>query len=101
MSGIAEELIKRQMKPKVVDGQLERPYPIQTRGDVNRARVLPPPVEPSAVSPEEQGIALEILKRLQQQMPQQMQQQMPMSPTEQPQGGFDYVAKRNALLNGR
>lgn len=29
--------------PKVVGGKLTKPYPIKTMGDVQRARVLPPP----------------------------------------------------------
>lgn len=69
--------------PRVEGGLLTKPYPIKTRGDLNRARVLPPPrpeakapvVTTPAPSTSVQGKTLE-----------------------QPRSGFDYVQKRNQLI---
>jgi len=61
-------------------GHLSEPYPIKTRGDVNRARVLPPPLSTAPPSRKEE---------------QRAPVQRDLS---QPKGGFDYVRKRNAVL---
>ncbi len=68
--------------PTVKNGVLSKPYPIKTMGDVNRARVLPPPAPDTPAAP--------------------MKKAAPAAPRaiardEQPKGGFDYVRKRNAL----
>jgi len=63
----------------------DEPYPIRTKGDVNRARVLPPsragmralPARPAA------------------------KKAVPAAPpaeSEQPQGGFDSIRQRNRIL---
>lgn len=93
-AALQAELMRRQL-PKVVDGRLERPYPINSRADLNRARVLPTPMptaeDPTADHPGRragQDIAIEVLKRM-------------AVPSEQPQGGLDYIMKRNQLLNSQ
>lgn len=60
-------------------GHLSAPYPIKTRGDVNRARVLPPPLEAAAP-----------VTRKEERAPVQRD-------LSQPKGGFDYVRKRNLI----
>jgi len=68
--------------PKVTGGLLDEPYPIKTRGDVSRSRVLPLPrattkaAAPKAAAP----------------VP------TPAGESEQPKGGFDYVVKRNRMM---
>jgi hypothetical protein len=70
--------------PKVVGGRLTKPYPIRTKGDVNRARVLPPPIDerPAAKKAAPKAAA-------------------PAAPDkEQGNSAFDYVVKRNRMLKG-
>ena len=68
--------------PKVVGGKLDRPYPIKTRGDVQRARVLPPPrMSTPASQPTRTATPAPA----------------PVSRSEQPKSAVDYVRKRNAL----
>ena len=72
--------------PKVVGGKLDRPYPIKSRGDVNRAKVLPPPRMDTTPAPAAPSAT-------------------PPTPSrdkslDRPQGGFDYVVKRNNLMKG-
>lgn len=70
------------MAGKVTGGLLDEPYPIKSRGDVNRARVLPmprakrEPATPKASAPAPAG----------------------ETESEQPKGGFDYVVKRNRMM---
>ena len=64
--------------PTVSNGRLSKPYPIRTRGDVNRARVLPPPVD-------ERPAAKKAAPA-------------PAAADEQPKGAFDYVVKRNRMM---
>lgn len=63
-------------------GNLTAPYPIRTRGDVNRARVLPPP-EPETSAPVKAAPTA-----------------APKPVDEQPKGAFDYVRKRNQMMKG-
>lgn len=69
-------------KGNVTGGLLDEPYQINSRADVNRARVLPMPrakretKAPAAAVPSP----------------------APAGESEQPQGGFDYVAKRNRMM---
>lgn len=71
-------------KPTVVGGLLSKPYPIKTRGDISRARVLPQPrsEEKAPTTP----VAPATTK----------------APAEdsQPRGAFDYVKRRNQLMKG-
>lgn len=69
--------------PKVEGGKLTKPYPIKTAGDVQRARVLPPP-RMSTPAPTVSAPAPSAPARR-------------MSGSEQPKSGFDYIRKRNAL----
>ena len=70
------------MGQKVAGGLLDEPYPIKTRGDVNRAKVLPMPrakretKAPAAAVPSP----------------------APAGESELPQSGFDYVVKRNRMM---
>lgn len=78
--------------PKVnKKGLLDKPHPIRTRGDVNRARVLPN-VDPSAAGmsrPEQPHLRLPAKDD-------EMAARKPVS--ERPVSGFDYVKKRNTLM---
>lgn len=68
--------------PKVTGGLLDEPYPIKTRGDLSRSRVLP--------LPRASDIGRPATKKA-----------VPAAPaveSEQPQGGFDYIRKRNRLM---
>jgi len=73
-------------KPKVTGGLLDKPYPIKTRGDVNRARVLPQ-VRASG------GDTKPALERMPKATPALERKQE----SERPMGGFDYVMKRRRL----
>lgn len=77
--------------PTVKNGRLSKPYPIRSKGDVNRALVLPPPApEPAARTTEQRaGSRFTRDKR-----PKGF---APPAESEQPQGGFDYVRKRRNL----
>lgn len=81
--------------PTVTNGRLSKPYPIRTRGDVNRARVLPPSVDEKAPPAYKRGLDLgtEIARK-------QREKKAAPAESEQPQGGFDYVRKRNQLMKG-
>lgn len=76
--------------PKVVGGKLDRPYPIKTRADLSRARVLPPPRVTSGTSHSPMAPPAAAAKA--------------PSSGDQPKGAFDYVKRRNALqreISGR
>jgi len=69
---------------KVTGGLLDEPYPIKTRGDVNRARVLPMPrAKSERAAPPKAAV-----------------DEAPKGESEQPKGGFDYIAKRNKMMRG-
>jgi len=70
-------------KATVTGGLLDEPYPIRTKGDVNRARVLPMPrgsVRPAAKKAAPAAAPA------------------PPAESEQPQGGFDSIRQRNRIL---
>lgn len=76
--------------PKVTKrGLLDKPHPIRTRGDINRARVLPMP-EGGGASPE--------LPHRRVGGEDEMQARKPVADRslDRPKGAFDYVRKRNA-----
>jgi hypothetical protein len=72
-------------KPKVEGGLLSTPYPIKTRGDASRARVLPNVRAGGDTTPalERAPKATPALQRKQE--------------SERPVSGFDYVLKRRKL----
>lgn len=82
-----------QTMPKVVDGKLDRPYPINSMADVSRARVLPPPRVPSR-----QPATRE--KKVDTRGKSSTQPDDTVNTTEQPVGAFDYVKKRNQMMRG-
>jgi len=69
------------MGQKVTGGLLDEPYPIKTRGDVSRAKVLPLPRATARAKAAAPAPA-----------------PTPAGESEQPKGGFDYVVKRNRML---
>ena len=71
------------MPGKVTGGLLDEPYPIKTRGDLNRARVLPLPRAAATRAAPKAAV-----------------DEAPKGDSEQPKGGFDYVVKRNRMLRG-
>jgi len=73
--------------PKVTGGLLDEPYPIRTKGDVNRALVLPRPRPTSD-------------ERLERRVAPKAPAKKAAPADEQPKGGFDYVRKRNRMMRG-
>lgn len=77
--------------PKVTkEGLLDRPYPIKSRGDVNRARVLPSPRAETAPAKAVTPIASKTVSR--------------DTSLDRPAGAFDQVMKRRRLqreISGR
>lgn len=69
------------MAGKVTGGLLDEPYPIRSRGDVNRARVLP-----------------QVRSKRETAAPKASAPASAPAESEQPKGGFDYVVKRNRLM---
>lgn len=69
--------------PKVVGGRLTKPYPIRSKADMNRALVLPPPIDerPAAKKPAAKPAPAATADE----------------DAEQPKGGFDYIRKRRNL----
>lgn len=87
--------------PKVVDGKLDRPYPINSLADVSRARVLPPPKMQSKAAEygyqRGQKVAEDVTRKLRK----DTRGKTDVQPDdERPKGGFDYVVRRNRMLKG-
>lgn len=80
--------------PKVKDGFLERPLPINKRSDINRARVLPPPRPGSGDAPETPH------RRVGGEDAMQKREPVGDRSLDQPKSGFDYVQKRNQMMRG-
>jgi hypothetical protein len=76
--------------PTVKNGVLSKPYPIKTMGDVNRARVLPPPAFDAPKRPISEP-------RFKARLGMGGDGPRAITRDEQPKGGFDYVKKRNQL----
>ena len=78
--------------PKVINGRLTKPYPIRTRGDVNRARVLPPSVDEKAPPAYKRGLDLGM------DVSRKQRKAAPAASDEQPAGVVDNIVKRRNLM---
>jgi len=80
-------------KGNVTGGLLDEPYEIKTRGDVNRARVLPLPrgLNSGVANAQRKGqdLGMDVARK---------QRKAAPAESEQPQGGFDYVRRRNEMM---